>query len=145
MRSMAPGTTTTTLARTVASDEQQWPRDNIYKARMPAKGMQIDISGALRDLAKVADRIAELLEWEKLAQQERRPHVPPAFQLCDHNRKDIIDLYSWFLNLSMSAHEVLDSSDFEIPEEQRGRWQRRLRELEKRVDDCRIIDRFIKP
>lgn len=107
--------------------------------------MQVDIPAALQELKRVADRIEELLEWEKLAQQERGSRALPPFQLRDHDRKDIIDLFGWFLNLSMSIHEVLDRPDFEALGEQRQRWQRRLRALEERVQGLGIIDKYIKP
>jgi hypothetical protein len=52
--------------------------------------MEIDVAGALRALGLVADQLAALLEWEKLAQQERGSRLLPPFNFQDHNRNDII-------------------------------------------------------
>ena len=77
--------------------------------------MQVDIPGALHDPAKVADRIAALLEWEKLAQQERGSRALPTFQLRDHDREDIADLYGGFLNLSMSIKMSWTETELSSP------------------------------
>jgi hypothetical protein len=107
--------------------------------------MQADIPGALRDLKTVADRIEELLEWEKLAQQERRPHVPPAFQLREHLPTEIVGLYSVFLTLSESAHRALDQANAPDACTEVADWRKTLQQLEQRVSGWRISARFIKP
>ena len=106
--------------------------------------MQVDIPGALRDLNKVADRLAELLEWQKLAQQERRPHTPPAFQFPDHTRKDIVEMYGWFINLDLCMREALNRTDLGFSIDDQTRWLRRLHEIEARVHALGIVDKFIK-
>lgn len=107
--------------------------------------MQADIPGALLDLQRVAERLEELLEWHRLAQQEQRPHVPPAFQLRDHVTDELIGLYSAFLTLSGTTHRALDDPSLSDGHEQAGRWQHELRILERRVAQCRIGERFIRP
>jgi hypothetical protein len=92
--------------------------------------MHLDIPGALRDLSRLVDRIAELIEWEKLARQERCPHVPPSFQLPDHFREDIDQTDAWFWDLDNSIHEALDRPDLDASDEQRKRWKHSLGELE---------------
>lgn len=107
--------------------------------------MHVDISGGLRDLGKVADRIATLLEWEKLAEQERGSRALPPFRLRDHNREDIIELYGHFINLSKTLHAVLDGADVGFTSEQWKLWSQRLRELDQRVRGFDIIQKYIKP
>ena len=130
---------------TAATEALPWLRGNIYKARAFPKGMQIDIPGGLRELASVADRLAALLEWEKLAEQERGSRSLPPFRLRDYNCQDIIDLYGRFLNLSTSITKVLERAGNAFPPEQTDIWWRQLRTLGQRVHGFGIIDRFIKP
>jgi len=107
--------------------------------------MQVDITGGLRDLAKAADRIAALFEWEKLAEQERGSRALPGFRIRNHNREDIIDLYGAFLSLSRSLHAVLNGTDIGFTTEQWKDWQEELREVEERVQSFNIMDKYIKP
>jgi hypothetical protein len=107
--------------------------------------MEIDVAGALRDLALAADRLAESLEWEALAQQERGSRGLPPFPYRDHNRNDIITLYGQFLSLSMELHAALQDPGLTLPNEQGHAWQRQLRHLVERVQAFGIMDKFIKP
>jgi hypothetical protein len=107
--------------------------------------MNVDLASGLRELGQVADRLATLLEWEKLAQQERDHRPLPPLRLPEHNRKDILDVYGWFLSLSASIRKFLEHSESAYPAEQAERWWRQLRELEHRVQRFNIIDEFIKP
>jgi len=107
--------------------------------------MAIDVDGALQDLAKAADHLAALLEWEKLAEQERGSRALPPFRLRDHNREDILDLYGQFVNLSKSLHNVLDSTDVGFTSEQWDLWREQLRKLDTRVRGFDIIAKYIKP
>jgi len=102
--------------------------------------MRVNISAALLDLGRVVGRIAELVEWEKLVQQERPSPFPSAVQPADRLREDILALYAWFVSLDTSIHEVLSNPDLRVSEDQRRRWQRRLRELEERVSDRRGVE-----
>ena len=107
--------------------------------------MQADIPGALRDLKTVADRIEELLEWEQLAQQERDPHLPPAFQLRDHLPTEIVGLYSAFLTLTETAHRALNDATGPNTCPESLDWRKALLKLERRVARWHISERFIRP
>ena len=107
--------------------------------------MEIDVAGALRDLGIVADRIAALLEWERLAQHERGSRALPPFSFRDHNRSDIIDLYGHFLSLSLSLHALLGRSDLVLADEQCRAWQRQLHQLDERIHCFGIMEKYIKP
>ena len=107
--------------------------------------MEPDIDAALRDLTNVANRLGELLEWRKVEQQGHRPHTPPAFQLRDHTRDDIIDLYSWFLNLSLGVRQAIDLATPNLGHHQRTAWEQRLAKLEHHVGQLGIFERFIRP
>lgn len=107
--------------------------------------MNIDIPGALHELSSVADRLMALLEWDRLAQEERGTSALPPFHIRDHNRRDIIDLYSAFLNLRETLQRVLEQSAFEYPAEERDLWLRTLREMNDRVSSQEIMQRFIRP
>ncbi|MCC6358501.1 MAG: hypothetical protein IT450_07155 [Phycisphaerales bacterium] len=101
--------------------------------------MQPDIPGALQELDRVAKRIEELLEWNQLAQDERRTGIPPSFQFRDHIGGEIVSLYSAFLVLSRTVHRVLDR---ELPEPH-SNFRLELSLLEERVAGWQIGTRFI--
>jgi len=107
--------------------------------------MEIDVAGALRALGLVADQLAALLEWEKLAQQERGSRLLPPFNFHDHNRNDILDLYGQFLNLSSSLHALFERSDLTLADEQCRTWQRQLRQLDERIHCFGIMEKYIRP
>lgn len=101
--------------------------------------MQPDISSALQELGRVADRIAELLEWNELSQQENRHGLPPPVQFRDHLSGEIVGLYSAFLVLSRTVHRVLDR---ELPEPH-SNFRLELSLVEERVANWQIGKRFI--
>ncbi|MBK8270284.1 MAG: hypothetical protein IPK83_19110 [Planctomycetes bacterium] len=107
--------------------------------------MELDVPGTLKDLESVAAHLATLLELDQLAEQERDSRALPPFRLQDHNREDIVDLYSQFLNLRTGIHAVLDSQSLLIPDEDRESWKERLWALEQQVRRLRIMERFIRP
>ena len=107
--------------------------------------MQADIPGALNELTHVADRLDELLEWHRLARQERRPHIPPAFQLRDHVSDEIVGLYSAFMTLSMTIHRALDGLRLASASDDTDPLRRRLEQLDQRVAHLHISESFIKP
>ena len=107
--------------------------------------MELDVPGTLKDLESVAAHLATLLEWDQLAEQERDTRALPPFRLQNHNREDIIDLYSQFLCLRTGIHAVLESRSLLIPDEQREPWKERLLVLEQKVRGLRILERFIRP
>ncbi len=97
--------------------------------------MYIDIPEALGALGQIVDRIAEMIEWEKLARQERRPCVPPSFQLADHFGEEMDSLCSSFISLDIDIHEALDRPDLDCSPEQRRGWRRQLLHLEKQAGE----------
>jgi len=108
--------------------------------------MVVDVDAALVDLGRVADRIAELGEWDRLADEERRSPFPSALLPADDLREDIRALYGWFLDLDTKIREVLKRSELIVPSMDlwEGWWQR-LRKLEEQVRECRVHERFINP
>lgn len=107
--------------------------------------MQIDIPGGLRDLGRLVDRIAELLEWQKLAQQERRLPFPTSFEWNDHLDQDISDLRATFTGADMSLRTLLSRSDLNGTREQRHAWQRHLEQIEQRLAALSATDTFNNP
>ena len=105
--------------------------------------MQVDIPGALRDLGRLVDRIAELLEWQKLAQQERRMPFSTSFDLEGHIPEDLRDLRAAFLSADMTLRELLGRDDLAPPAEQRRIWQRELEQIERRFAEYSATDAFI--
>jgi hypothetical protein len=105
--------------------------------------METDVPAYLRDLEKVADRIAAMFEWEALAQQERGSRALPPFVLSYKNQQEIADLYSQFSFICMCLHMMLDDPKTNCSIPQREEWQRQLRKLECRVQDLATSDRFI--
>lgn len=51
--------------------------------------MYFDVSAALHDLGNVTDRIVELVEWMKLAEQEHRSPFPSALRPADDLGEDL--------------------------------------------------------
>ena len=92
---------------------------------------EANIQAALRDLSKVAQRIAELREWQKLAQQERARNPHPELFVPDSDQQEIDTLCGSFMILDLDIHEALKRPDMDCTPEQKKRWQRRLAELER--------------
>jgi hypothetical protein len=104
--------------------------------------MKLDIPGALRDLDRLVDRMAELLEWQKLVQQERRGPFT-SFELNHHLPGDIRTLHARFLNAHLDLREVLGRPNLEASPRQRRRWEQRLQEIEHRFASLPFTGRFI--
>ncbi len=100
--------------------------------------MYFDVSAALHDLGNVTDRIVELVEWMKLAEQEHRSPFPSALRPADDLGEDLKATYGWFVSLSANIHEALGRTEMTIRDDQRDRWFRRLEELEKRIDSTGV-------
>ena len=94
--------------------------------------MSTDIPAALRELRRALRKLEELSEWHKLAQQERRPSVPPGFQPEDHTQDDIQVYSSSFIAIMMDTREALKSSARNVSKRQQRSWTQRLRQLEER-------------
>ena len=99
--------------------------------------VRIDIPGALRQLAAIRNRILELIEWDKLAQHELRPHEPPAFQLQtglrEQLREDVRSMHVSFISLASDIHEVLKRPDLACGFEDREAWRSRLERMDQEV------------
>lgn len=106
--------------------------------------MNIDVPAALRDLEKVADRIAAMLEWEKLAQQERGSRSLPPFVFSQKNWQEFSELRAQFSFLCMSLHMTLGDPELACSGSQREAWREALRKLEEWVYSLGRDDRFIK-
>lgn len=107
--------------------------------------MKADVPGALRDLACLLDRIAELIEWERLAQQERKQANPSSFQLPNHFQQELNLLQASFFNLVFQVNEALARPDLEASADQLRRWKRRLAELDDRMSRLDFAAKLIKP
>lgn len=106
--------------------------------------MNIDLDAALADLQKLVDRIAELIQWAKLARRERRPFTPPSFQLQHHVVEDIDGLINSGWYLDREIREALARPDLAASPEQRRRWTRRLEQLERSVTTLTRTARYIR-
>jgi len=106
--------------------------------------MNIDVPAALRDLEKVADRIAAMLEWQKLAEQERGSRSLPPFLLSQKNARELDELAAHFSFLCMSLRMHLDDPELVCSGSQRETWRETLHQLEKWVYSLGRDDRFIK-
>lgn len=95
--------------------------------------MELDIPGALRDLSKVVNRIAELREWQRLELAQLRPGCSIGLLSRDFEQQEIDTLCGSFMLLDLSIHEALDRADLNCASNQKKSWQRRLRELEQGV------------
>jgi hypothetical protein len=85
--------------------------------------------------------LAELREWQALADSEARPDVPPAFRINHHFDEDARDLYFQFLQLNATVHAVLAREVTAAPTQDTRQLCRELVELENRVR--RLGERFI--
>lgn len=95
--------------------------------------MRINLDAALGDLERLIDRIAELIEWEKLAKQQRPRQVSPSFRLADHFCEEVDELLVSGWQLHREIREALARDDLATSPEQRSRWERRLAQLERRA------------
>lgn len=95
--------------------------------------MQPDIPGALRDLAKVAGRIAVLREWQRLARVEHARNPHSSLFIPDSDQQEIDTLFGSYMLLDLTIHEALVGLDPNGSPDQKKNWQRRLHELEQTV------------
>ncbi|HOW71094.1 MAG TPA: hypothetical protein PKY77_10875 [Phycisphaerae bacterium] len=107
--------------------------------------MRIDIARALRDLDQLVDRIAELVEWSRLSQQERRSPLPNSFDLNDHIDEEMLALQICFADAELNIRDVLARPDLEATEDQRRQWQQQLDHIRRRVANCLATGRFNRP
>jgi len=110
---------------------------------------KVDVEGGLRQLSALRKRMGELIEWDKLAEQEQRPHQAPAFEIHTSLRRglreDLRSFYGFSLSLAIDIGEVLSRYDFVCTLGDRERWRRRLARLEDELANLRVWEKFIKP
>ena len=107
--------------------------------------MQIDIPGTLRELERLVDRIAELIEWHKLTQQQRRLPFPTSFELNDHFAEETLDLQNCFAAADIQLRTLLADPHAITDEKQRQAWLRRLGQLEEWASALALAARFNNP
>lgn len=93
--------------------------------------MEVNIQAGIRDLARLVNRIAELREWQKLTAHERAARPGHLVLIPDSDQQEIDTLCGSFMILDLDIHEALTRADLNSAPEQKKRWERRLRELER--------------
>ncbi|KXB06969.1 hypothetical protein AKJ51_02390 [candidate division MSBL1 archaeon SCGC-AAA382A20] len=73
-----------------------------------------------------------------MVKEQKKPGVPPAFQIDRHLQKDIRAEYGYFLNIATDLNQLFNRGEIEGTEEQRRRWIRRLKRLEKKFRGLNI-------
>jgi hypothetical protein len=105
--------------------------------------MAFDFTAGLLGLAQIVQKLKELTEWEKLERQEARLDLPPSFRLSNHVEEELRIRHAAFISTAMSLHEALANPAPTTSLEQRERWQRRLRQVEREVQVLGLTERFI--
>jgi len=122
-------------------NSEGWPR--FINPQRLVYDMESEISAAIRELGRLADRIAATVEWDKLAEEEHgSPRLPP-FRLREHNRQEIMDMYWEFFALSNQVHAMLNRVDIGGSLDQRKKWRRDLAEAESRIQHIDVIEKYI--
>lgn len=106
--------------------------------------MESEISAAIRELGRLADRIAATVEWDKLAEEEHGSSRLPPFRLREHNRQEIIDMYWEFFMLRNQVHAMLNRVDIGGSLDQRKKWRQDLADAESRVHRIEFIEKYIR-
>ena len=107
--------------------------------------MALDLASGISQLAQTADHLAELVEWQRLAQQELRPGAPIGVQIRQPFEQDARELYGLFLQLDQAIHEVLRDRVLAGTPRKVERWHQQVLDLEQKVWRLQIRERFIKP
>ena len=106
--------------------------------------MESEVSAAIRELGRLADRIAATVEWDKLAEEQHgSPSLPP-FRMREHYRQEILDMYWEFFRLRNQVHAMLNRVDIGGTLDQRAKWHRDLAEAESKVQHIDKIERYIR-
>jgi len=115
----------------------------VYKPRRRKLFMSQNIPAALREMTRIVGKLKELAEWAELARQESRPGVPPSFQPGNHLAEEIRANYGMFIAISLEIKEVLNKPALDVVPGQLAKWRRRLRELDREVNQLELTERFI--
>jgi len=105
------------------------------------------IKEGFKQMRILLNRIRELIEWQKLIDQEHVPGTPPGFdphtslhrQLCC----DAHQMHDLFLYEVTLMHEVLDRHELACTTDERRQWNRRLQALENELRSLQVTQRFI--
>jgi hypothetical protein len=115
------------------------------KVDPPPIPMTLDLASGINQLAQTADHLAELVEWQRLAEQELRLGAPIDVPLKQPFEQDARELYGLFLQLDQAIHEVLKDRALAGTPRNVERWSQQVLDLERKVWRLRIRERFIKP
>ena len=107
--------------------------------------MDQDITEGLSDLAQRLSRVKELLEWQRLIEQEQPRQIGGVmgFKLHDSEQHEIAIAYGSFVSLALDLQEVIDFVSSDSPLKDCRRWQRQLHGLVEECQRLSIPDRFI--
>lgn len=105
--------------------------------------MFVDIPGALRALARIVDRMEELIEWQRLIQQERHRPFSTSFDLNHHLAEEMEDFQACFANADHDLRELLKRTDLHATQEQRQRWVNELEQLEEQAASVSTAAKFL--
>ena len=109
---------------------------------------RIEVGRALEDLSLVHRRLLDLIEWNKLAEQEHWGNRPPAFdphtRVQEHLREDIKMFYDLFVSTSAQLRHLIGRHDLVCTADERSYWRQRLQELDRSVERLHITQRFIR-
>ena len=95
--------------------------------------MGLDIPGAFSDLARLVDRMEELLEWQRLSRQEQRRPFATSFDIDNHLEGEMTGLQACFAYADRNLRELLARDDLSLAVKQRQAWQKELERLEARA------------
>ncbi len=91
--------------------------------------MKEQIEIGLRELRASIKRMGELLEWQRLREQEERSDVPPSFRLQDHLEADIKVEEGFFWKTVSDILLVLGQRDDETATKARQRMAKLEEEM----------------
>ena len=107
--------------------------------------MTTDVPAGLSALAETVEELESLQEWAKLEQQERKPGVPPSFQLSNHLDEDLRTHQAAFVATVFDIQEALNSPTLVASYKQKQQWRRRLEQLQQRARLTHGTESLIRP
>jgi len=105
--------------------------------------MELDVETALDELETIFSSLAGLVEWYKLAENERNANTMLSFQIDNRPIDEIRSTYSSFLSKALRIQTVLNYDDLVASQTQRRQWRQKLKDLQNAVRDFRITERFL--
>ena len=107
--------------------------------------MSADIPATLQELTELLEKLSELREWSKLAEQEARPEVPPSFRLNNHIEEDARTAYAAFVSKALSTRIALNDPNLTVTPAQKQEWHNMLDRMQRQVRIIHSTESFIKP